>query len=174
MATDGIRALLAFDPADAAASPRKAANTRFAENANTLYRFSKGHGGIACEGCHNSTHAIWPNPDDLHNDNVASRQVQGHTGTLVECSACHGARTVALGLNGPHGMHAVNDRRWSDEGHGDVAKGNRSACAACHGRNYRGTVLSRTAAQRSWKSRTVPKGTPVGCYDCHNGPSGDD
>ena len=173
MATDGIRALLAFDPADAAASPRKAANTRFAENTNTLYRFSKGHGGIACEGCHNSTHAIWPNPDDLHNDNVASRQVQGHTGTLVECSACHGAGTVALGLNGPHGMHVVNDRRWTDDGHGDVAERNRSACAACHGSNYRGTVLSRTAAQRSWSSRTVPKGTPVGCYDCHNGPGGD-
>jgi hypothetical protein len=173
MATDGIRTLLAFDPADAAASPRKASNSRFAENTNTLYRFSKGHGGIACEGCHNSTHAIWPNPDDLHNDNVASRQVQGHTGTLVECSACHGAGTVALGLNGPHGMHVVNDSRWARDGHGDVAERNRSACAACHGTNYRGTVLSRTAATRSWSSRTVPKGTPVGCYDCHNGPNGD-
>jgi hypothetical protein len=173
MATDGIRTLLAFDPADAAASPRKASSSRFAESTNTLYRFSKGHGGIACEGCHNSTHAIWPNPDEQHNDNVASRQVQGHAGTLVECSACHGAGTLALALNGPHGMHVVDDSRWTRGGHGDVAKKDRQACAACHGTTFRGTVLSRTAAQRSWNSRTVAKGTAIGCYDCHNGPSGD-
>ncbi|NJD32142.1 MAG: carboxypeptidase regulatory-like domain-containing protein [Gammaproteobacteria bacterium] len=173
MATDGIRTLLAFDAADAAASPRKATNSRFAENANTLYRYSKGHGGVACEGCHNSTHAIWPNPVDTHNDNVAAQQVQGHAGTITECNACHGAGTIALGLNGPHGMHVVADSRWRSGGHGGVAKQNRQACAACHGATFRGSVLSSTAAQRNWGSRTVAKGTMVGCYDCHNGPNGD-
>jgi len=53
MATDGLRTLLAFNAADAAASPRQASGSRFAENANRLFRFSKGHGGVACEGCHN-------------------------------------------------------------------------------------------------------------------------
>jgi hypothetical protein len=174
MATDGIRAMLAFNSSDAAASPRTATGSRFAENANTLYRYSKGHGGVACEGCHNSTHAIWPNPDASHNDNVAAQQAQGHAGTITECTSCHGAGTLALSLNGPHGMHVVADSRWRSGGHGSLAKQNRQACAACHGTNFRGTVLSRTGAQRNWGSRTVAQGTMVGCYDCHNGPNGGD
>jgi len=172
MSPDGIRALLAFNSSDAAASPRLASGSRFAENTGKLYRFSAGHGGVACQGCHNSTHAIWPNPDDAHNDNVAARQVQGHSGTITECTACHGAGTLALSLNGPHGMHVVGDPRWRT-GHESLAKRDRQACAACHGSNFRGTPLSRTAASRTWGSRSVPMGVQVGCYDCHNGPSGD-
>ena len=174
MASDGLRAIVAFDPADAAASPRLANNKRFAENSNNLFRFSKGHGGIACEGCHNSTHAIWANPLDAHNDNVAAKQLQGHTGTVAECSTCHAPGSLALTLNGPHGMHNVGDSRWTS-GHESLAKSNVQACAACHGTNYRGTVLSRTGASRTWSTeygtRTVAKGQVVGCYDCHNGPN---
>lgn len=173
MATDGIRTLLAFDTTDPAASPRSVPASRFAENAATLYRFSKGHGGVACEGCHNSTHAIWPNPIDTHNDNVASRSLQGHTGTVVECSTCHAPGTLPLSLGGPHGMHPVGDVRWAQGGHGDLADNNSSACAGCHGADFRGTALSRTATLRSWSSLgTFPKGHMVGCYDCHNGPGG--
>jgi hypothetical protein len=174
MATDGLRTLVAFDTSDPAASPRKAGSSRFAENANTLFRYSKGHGGVACEGCHNSTHAIWPNPIDLHNDNVAAKQLQGHSGTITECTTCHGAGTLALSLGGPHGMHVVGDSRWRNGGHEALAKGDRQACAACHGADFRGSVLSRTAAVRNWSGRTVPQGTRVGCYDCHNGPNGGD
>ena len=174
MASDGLRTLVAFDTTDAAASPRLAQSSRFAENANTLFRFSKGHGGVACEGCHNSTHAIWPNPVELHNDNVAAKQLQGHAGTITECTTCHGAGTLAMTLGGPHGMHVVADSRWTRGGHESQAKQNRQACAACHGTSFRGTALSRTAAQRDWGSRTVAKGTAVGCYDCHDGPDGGD
>jgi hypothetical protein len=174
MAADGLRTIVAFEPSDAAASPGLASNTRFAENSGKLFRFSKGHSGIACEACHNSTHAIWANPVDTHNDNVAARELQGHTGTVAECSACHAPGSLALTLNGPHGMHNVGDARWT-RGHEDLAEGNVQACAACHGPNYRGTVLSRTAAIRTWSTeygtRTVAKGTQVGCYDCHNGPN---
>jgi hypothetical protein len=173
MATDGIRTLLAFDAADGAASPRKASNARFAENPGALYRFSKGHGGVACEGCHNSTHAIWPNPTDAHNDNVASGQLQGHSGTLVECTTCHGASSLPMSLGGPHGMHPVGNDQWRRGGHGSLAEHNRQVCAACHGTSFRGTVLSRTAAQRNWGNRSVAKGVAVGCYDCHDGPGGD-
>ena len=172
MASDGIRTLVAFDPTDAAASPRKASGSRFTENTNALFRFSKGHGGVACEGCHNSTHAIWPNGVELHNDNVAAKELQGHSGTLTECTICHGPGTLPLSLNGPHGMHVVADSRWTNGGHGDLADQNPQACAVCHGVDYRGTVLSRTAALRDFGSRTVANGTMVGCYDCHNGPNG--
>jgi hypothetical protein len=174
MASDGLRTIVAFNPTDASASPRLASNTRFAENSGKLFRFSKGHSGIACEGCHNSTHAIWSNPVDTHNDNVAAKELQGHTGTVAECSTCHAPGSLALTLNGPHGMHNVGDSRWTS-GHENLAKANVQACAACHGPNYRGTVLSKTAAVRTWNTeygtRTVPKGQIVGCYDCHNGPN---
>jgi hypothetical protein len=176
MATDGIRMLLAFQQSDPAASPLLATNKRFAENSNKLYRFSKGHGGVACEGCHNSTHAIWANPDELHNDNVAAQQLQGHSGTVSECSTCHTPGSLSLTLKGPHGMHNVGDPRWT-RGHESLAKANLNACAACHGADYRGTVLSRTAATRTWSTeygtRTVARGQVVGCYDCHNGPNDD-
>ena len=173
MATDGIRTLVAFDTTDPAASARYAPGSHFAENTSTLYRFSKGHAGILCEGCHNSTHAIWPNPIDAHNDNVASRSLQGHTGTIVECSACHTPGTLPLSLGGPHGMHPVGDLRWAQGGHGDLADNSSSACAACHGTDFRGTALSKTATLRTWSTLgTFPKGRAVGCYDCHNGPGG--
>jgi nitrate/TMAO reductase-like tetraheme cytochrome c subunit len=71
-------------------------------------------------------------------------------------------------------MHNVGDPRWAS-GHESLAEGNVQACAACHGTSYRGTVLSRTSAARTWNTqfgtRTVAKGTQVGCYDCHNGPN---
>jgi hypothetical protein len=174
MAPDSLRTIVAFDPMDTAASPRLANNKRFAENGNALFRFSKGHGGIACEGCHNSTHAIWSNPVEAHNDNVAAKELQGHTGTVAECSTCHAPGSLALTLNGPHGMHNVGDSRWTS-GHESLAESNVQACAACHGTNYRGTVLSKTGASRTWSTeygtRTVAKGQVVGCYDCHNGPN---
>jgi mono/diheme cytochrome c family protein len=176
VASDGLRAILAFSPGDDSASPRLASNTRFAENPGKLHRFSKGHSGIACEGCHNSTHAIWANPDEAHNDNVAAKELQGHSGTLAECSACHANGSLSLTLNGPHGMHNVGDSRWTT-GHESFAKSNLKACAACHGTDYRGTALSKTSAIRTWRTefgtRTVAKGQKVGCYDCHNGPNGD-
>lgn len=176
MASDGLRMLLAFRADDAAASPLLAANKRFAENDGRLFRFSKGHGGIACEGCHNSTHAIWPNPDAMANDNLASDQLQGHSGTLSECSTCHRPGTLPLTLGGPHGMHNVADAKWT-RAHKELAKQNLEACAACHGRDYRGTVLSKTAAARNWAVERGPGGVPaghvVGCYDCHNGPYDD-
>jgi hypothetical protein len=177
MATDGIRTMVAFSTSDPAASPRKATNLRFAENTGKLYRFSKGHGGVACEGCHNSTHAIWANPDERHNDNVAAKQLQGHSGTVTECSTCHASGSLPLTLSGPHGMHNVNDPRWTKD-HKTLAEHNQPKCAVCHGTDYRGTVLSRTAAVRTWTleygSRTVAKGVAVGCYECHNGPKLDD
>jgi len=176
MATDGIRTLVAFQSDDPAASPILAANKRFAENTGKLYRFSKGHGGVACEGCHNSTHAIWANPVETHNDNVAAKQLQGHSGTIAECAACHAPGSLSLTLRGPHGMHNVADPAWT-RNHGGLAESNLNACAACHGKDFRGTALSRTAAVRTWSTefgtRTVPKGQAVGCYDCHDGPHDD-
>ena len=142
-----------------------------------------------CEGCHGSTHAEWPIANDDANDNVAAIQLQGHEGTLIECTTCHSptSRGLPLNLNGPHGMHPIADyfgpdHRWNT-GHGDFAEGNgRQQCRGCHGPNGEGSVLSRTAADRRLQCDehgrlctgggqiTVPKGTEITCGDCHNNP----
>jgi hypothetical protein len=62
---------------------------RFAEEDGKLYRDSVGHGGMACEACHGSTHAEWPVANGKANDNVAAKQLQGHAGPIIECNTCH-------------------------------------------------------------------------------------
>jgi hypothetical protein len=168
LAADGIRFVNAFVNGDASASPILATNGRFAENPGKLYRKSKGHGGLACEACHGSTHAIWTaNP----NDNVAATQLQGHAGLIGECSACHAA-PPSNGLGGPHGMHPVG-AGWVS-GHQNYAEGRQASCQPCHGTDYRGTALSRMFATRTMAGRTFTAGAAIGCYSCHNGPNGGD
>ncbi len=52
-----------------------------------LYRESIGHGGIYCEGCHDSTHAIARSREP--NDAIKFVGLQGKEGTLMECQVCH-------------------------------------------------------------------------------------
>lgn len=190
---DGIRLRQAFLTGDVKATPIVPTNKRFAEPVipaivdtfsnpgagnPKLYRVSSGHGGVMCEGCHGPTHAEWPNADPNANDNVTARQLQGHTGTLNECSVCHvTSQLTATTQGGPHGMHLVNDSRFWGEAHGGVAEAeNRKpgggSCGACHGADHLGTVLSRTPVARSWtvegKARTVAAGQPVACNLCHS------
>jgi hypothetical protein len=70
---------------------------RYAEQANTLYRFSKGHGGMYCESCHNSTHAILTSRE--MKDNLQSIALQGYAGTISKCTVCH---TQIPASGGPH------------------------------------------------------------------------
>jgi hypothetical protein len=72
-------------------------DTAHTEEEGTLYRFSKGHGGLYCESCHNSTHAILTSRDAP--DNQQSILLQGYAGTIQECSVCH---TVQPTAGGPH------------------------------------------------------------------------
>jgi hypothetical protein len=155
-------------------TPRAAADLTFATNADTpaagtsLFRFSKGHGGLQCEACHGSTHA--EGPTSVVNDNVQATALQGHAGSLAECGSCHGVvpNTTA---GGPHGMHPVG-ASWVSAHH-DIAQGSgRVACQACHGTDYRGTVLSKMQANRTMAGKSFTRGTVVGCYSCHNGPNG--
>ncbi|WP_345988172.1 hypothetical protein WCX18_11955 [Sulfurimonas sp. HSL1-2] len=157
---------------------RAALDSRFATNPNTpaagisLYRFSTGHGDMQCSACHGSTHAIYPSSHT--EDNLQSIAVQGHAGTIAECTACH--ETVpATTSGGPHGMHSVG-QTWVGA-HENAASGNLAQCAACHGSDYRGTFLSKTFSARSFSTESGTKsfaaGHAVSCYDCHNGPGGD-
>ena len=167
-----IRNTSAFDPSTGAW--RSAVNSLFAVNPGTLYRFSSGHGGLQCAACHNSTHAEVPSLEA--NDNVQSQLVQGHSGVLVECSACH-TTTPSTVSGGPHGMHPVGTS-WVSR-HGEAAgDGLTGQCRACHGSNFRGTVLSRSKTSRTlnagdFGTKTFWAGYTVGCYNCHNGPNGE-
>jgi hypothetical protein len=164
----------AYESGDDSASPLLASNKRFAEDTNTLYRFSKGHGEIMCEGCHGSTHAVWPNADAGANDNVASEILQGYMGTIIECTTCHEPGSLPLTTNGPHGLHNVNDSRWYEDGHEDYYENNKSSCKACHGQNLTGTPLAKIPAARTFRVEdetvTYAKGDLVRCDDCHEMP----
>jgi hypothetical protein len=74
---------------------------QFAENPGKRYRDSVGHGGLYCEACHGSPHAILPT--NQANDNLQNVALQGHAGTLNDCAVCHGA-TLPSGP-GPHGLN---------------------------------------------------------------------
>ena len=67
---------------------------------------------------------------------------------------------------------------WIND-HADAAEGGGgAACRACHGTDYRGTVLSYSKADRVFSTRygtrTFWTGFQIGCYACHNGPHNDD
>lgn len=170
---DGIRLSQAFATGDPAASPLRASNLRFAENVGKLYRDSKGHGEVACEGCHGSTHAVWPNADAAANDNVAATQIQGHSGPILACEACHAS--LPLTLDGPHGLHNIADPRWSqEEGHGHFYQRNPDSCRACHGADLLGSPLAKMSQTRvitvERRSVTLNQGEPVRCNHCHGLP----
>jgi hypothetical protein len=170
-----IRFLSAFD----GDVMRTNVEPRFATNPHTplpdtsLYRFSKGHGGLQCSACHGSTHAEFPSSHA--NDNLSSIQHQGHPGSMSDCMACHRTQPDTI-TGGPHGMHPIG-QTWVNEHHdaGDAAL---SGCKACHGGNSRGTVLSRALGDRTFTFKGQTKffwrGMQIGCYTCHNGPNSSD
>jgi hypothetical protein len=196
VADDGIRLLQAYvkenhpDDDSQVAAIIEAPDSRFAEN-QSLYRLSQGHGGVKCENCHGSTHAIWPvTPRDgpfVANDNLAAIQLQGHDGKIQECDVCHergadGNLSMPLSLDGPHGMHPVGDNRWNHQ-HRNFTGGKNANCKGCHGPDLTGTVLSATSADRVLDCKNnqgdfpdcaagnatafVEAGTQIGCGNCH-------
>ena len=149
---------------------RQPADTRFATTPNSpaaglsLYRFSYGHAGLACEACHGWTHAEYVSSHA--NDNVQSIGMQGHAGAITECSACHSSITNTTN-GGPHNMHVVG-QRWVQLHQRAAGGTGRTACADCHGSDYRGTVLSRASMDRTLTvengTRQLFRGSIVGCY----------
>jgi hypothetical protein len=77
----------------------------YAENPGTLYRNSKGHGGLYCEACHGSPHAILPSSEA--NDNIQNTSLQGYAGTLDKCTVCHTTLPAGPGPHKPFGATAT-------------------------------------------------------------------
>ena len=57
---------------------------------SALYRNSTGMGGVYCEGCHDSTHAIAPSR--VAGDDIKFVALQGTPGQLSACTVCHASR----------------------------------------------------------------------------------
>ena len=161
---------------DASGNLVKPADTRFATSPDTpakgfsLFRFSKGHGGMQCEACHGSTHAEYPSSHV--NDNLQSIALQGYAGTVVECTVCH-SKPPLTATGGPHGLHTIG-AAWVSA-HGNIVESSGSAsCAYCHGSTYRGGPLAKVKAPRTFsvegRTKIYAAGQVVSCYDCHNGP----
>ncbi|MEY3785955.1 MAG: hypothetical protein RLZ75_160, partial [Pseudomonadota bacterium] len=160
--------------------PKISTDHTFATNANTpvpglnLYRFSTGHGGLQCEACHGATHAEYPSTHA--DDNTQSIAVQGHTGPVAECTACH--KTVPTTVNGgPHGMH-TRGNAWVSSHQGANKNGSATtpSCAYCHGTTSAGTPLSaikvaKTINAGNFGTKNWPVGYQVSCFSCHNGPN---
>jgi hypothetical protein len=72
-----------------------------------LYRMSKEHGGIYCEACHDSPHAIAPSAEP--NDAIKFIGWQGHAGTLDTCTVCHASQPSGAG---PHGFEPPATEDW--------------------------------------------------------------
>ncbi len=159
---------------------RTSSDTTFATNANvpstgfSLYRFSQGHGSTECSACHGAQHAEYPT--NQTNDNVYPIKLQGYAARLTECSVCHSSSLSLTNNGGPHGMHTVG-QAWVS-GHEQYAQsGGYTACAYCHGADYKGTSLSQLFTSKTFNAgdygtKTFSAGHQVSCYDCHNGPNG--
>jgi len=193
--TSPIRLIQAYRVNDPKATPIVPSNKRFAETVVAsgtaagnpkLYRVSSGHGGLFCQACHGSTHAVWPNANPNANDNVAADQLQQHAGSVAECDTCHDPEAFENGgaldltMDGPHGLHALGSPNWN-ESHKERAAGpvGSDTCRACHGPSGDGSALSRMTEDRvlqcketttfcpDGSSQLFPKGHEVTCYDCH-------
>ena len=73
---------------------------------NPLYRFSTGHGGLYCEACHDSTHAIAPSR--VARDGLKFMALQGAPGPLSNCNLCHTVMTAQMKAAGAAGMHDIS------------------------------------------------------------------
>ncbi|MCE9637741.1 MAG: hypothetical protein K8T90_18735 [Planctomycetes bacterium] len=173
-----LRFLSAFD---AGGAPRVAVDNRFATESDvpvagaSLYRASRGHGGLACQACHGATHAEFPSSHA--SDNVQSTFLQGAPGVIAECSTCH-AKVPRTLTGGPHGMHPVG-QQWVDD-HPDTVQntpGAAAGCADCHGTDSRGTALSRVRVDRTvtaFGTKSLFRGSEIGCWACHKGAKNSD
>ncbi|HTL59267.1 MAG TPA: PKD domain-containing protein [Candidatus Limnocylindrales bacterium] len=161
---------------DGSGQLRQAVDSTFAAQTNSTvaalspFQTSAGHGGLKCASCHGAPHAELLSLQA--NDNVQNQKLQGATGILTSCVACH-TNTPSSQLGGPHGMHPV-DARWASN-HGEGF--GRTSCQACHGTDYRGTALSWAQADRIFGAIGTQHFWPkfqAGCYTCHFGPDGTD
>ncbi len=130
---------------------RQPADDTFATNPDTpaagfsLYRFSIGHGGLQCEACHGSTHAEFPvvARQRQRPERSTSRGTPGCSPSAPPATARRRARPAAARTACTRSARAGSTTTKT------AAKVTQESCRACHGTDYRGTVLSRSQGDRT-------------------------
>jgi len=116
---------------------------------NTLYRDAAGHGGVYCEGCHGSPHAMIPSREAP--DNYQALQYQGFTGkvkSIGSCGVCHESSRggddegtmallavgtgVAADAEGQRAGRQISSEDDFAEVHGGVDPEVQMSCHVCH------------------------------------------
>lgn len=113
-------------------------NTGVAEvdTGTTLYRNSKGHGGVFCTACHGSPHAM--TPSSQASDNYQSIQYQGKAMAIGDCRVCHKTSRGGGGASSFAGEHG---------------RGKNSACSVCHTGFQNAANSANWPHQFQWKTR---------------------
>lgn len=107
----------------------------------SLFRYSRGHRDITCQGCHESTHGLYPvtsNIDTTTYAQAASLNTDGSHGPL-KCGACHVTNSYGVPLNATginyNGVSIINNFdaavSWA---HTFTAEADpkKDVCVSCH------------------------------------------
>ena len=136
----------------------------------SLYRFSKGHGGLQCSACHGSTHAEFPaqppqrQPAEHRRAGPRRHPVQLHLLPRHRCPPPSAAARTACTRPARTGSTATRT----------TAKA--APASACHGADLRGTPLSRSFSDQTLivqpmtaSPHSIPlfRGANVSCFLCH-------
>ncbi|MDA8170156.1 MAG: cytochrome c3 family protein, partial [Nitrospiraceae bacterium] len=93
-------------------------NVAGVDTGSSLYRNSTGHGGMYCESCHGSPHAMVPS--NQASDNYQAIQYQGKAKTIGSCGVCH---------DSSRGGGSISD---FSETHAGPNPEHMTACNICH------------------------------------------
>jgi hypothetical protein len=165
----------------------------------SLMRYSKGHQGITCQGCHESIHGLYPVGPAIDNTSYAQAAALNHDGSHgpLKCGACHrvGSDQVPewISAEGEWGSEVLGDldtaigwaHTYTD--HADVRD---STCRNCHEDEsdeigelkdayLAHATTGRTSRQMMDKAETAQLGHVLGaepgaerdalCSACHDG-----
>jgi len=165
----------------------KAAAARSYTVAGKTYAIASGT-QVGCTTCHvaHSTALSW----------VSTDHKTSYTSDPSGCAMCHGADLAGTAMSKAaadrsytvsgktylvasgvkvacatcHVPHATTST-WVTTSHGSLYESDPASCKSCHGATLAGTVLSKTAASRSYtfgkKTVTFAAGTAVACATCH-------
>jgi len=112
-----------------------------------LMRYSKGHQGISCQGCHESIHGLYPVGPAIDNTTYAQAAALNQDGSHgpLKCGTCHqvdgdGISTWIYNLSGPDGLVRGQIASFDDavgwaHTYTDQADVLNSTCQNCHGVN---------------------------------------
>jgi len=112
-----------------------------------LMRYSKGHQGISCQGCHESIHGLYPVGPAIDNTTYAQAAALNHDGSHgpLKCGTCHaveanGVASWIYNLSQTSGLvrgqiNSFDDAVGWAHTYTDQADVLNSTCQNCHGAN---------------------------------------